>query len=873
MAVAIRSSSNSTGYTTVTGGADISNAVPTGTAAGDLLVAVCANDGTSVSTTAGWTKVASTPTHISVFWKVATGSEPTIVFRHLSSSAPSAEQAVFALTGANTTSPIAPVASTTAATSTSHVAPTLTPSGLGMLFAAYECTGGATTYTPPAGMTERVDVNDGWLTLGVDTVSLASTAATGTKTATASASRAYESLSFVVNDAAAVPGFTGSLALSGAGTLAASGSAVVGVTVTGTVYVDPVGGSDSNNGTSTATAFRTVTKINASTLQPGATVLFARGQTYTTPLTVKSSGTSGARITIGAYGTGALPVFDGGAANYPITVTGNFVTVQDVQVQNAGKSDRVGLGWYGTDGLATGVTATGNAIGAQAYAGAHRLRITACNLSNNTVVIDPDGVGSAAGSTDDYGASGLVVLAADNVEIDHNVISGNVGPSGDFGQDGSAVEIYGAIGAVVHHNVCQNNQTFSELGDTRTSGTIYHNNLITSNINGALGVNAQGTGAFGPVLNTQFHHNTVVLTGTSGTGLVADTGATFAAHNNIIVAPYIGYTAQKIDEGNNVFVGGANGNDIQSTANAGTGIASTSVLTQTSQFVSASNYRLVSGATAINRGVDLGYTTDLDGNPRKQGAAPDAGAYEFGVVAFSGTVALTGSGTLSLSGVPKPTGARALSGSGTLTLSGVGATSSFTGTLALAASGSLSLAGRATVTGALGLSGSGSLSLSGVRSGGGAVLTASGLLSLSGSGVLTLTGTAAITAKLALVGELQLTLTGSGTWPTWVFSTPTMPVPYQLEGRLWATHDQGVTVFRVNGQWFTAGVPNADQIAAADRVYLGGRTHVLTQDLRDELRLAGFGRFLDPLAPDENVYPSDATFPSDLLFPQNSEFQ
>lgn len=276
-----------------------------------------------------------------------------------------------------------------------------------------------------------------------------------------------------------------------------------------------------------------------------------------------------------------------------------------------------------------------------------------------------------------------------------------------------------------------------------------------------------------------------------------------------------------------------------------------------------------------------------------------------GAPSFSGTTALTGSGTLSLSGAPKPTGALTLSGSGTLALSGVGATSSFTGTLTLAASGSLSLAGRAAVTGTLGLSGSGSLSLSGrpvhtgtlARTGSGTLtlfngalggslslsgsgtLTVAGApgltgqLALAGSGALTLTGTAGITAKLALGSELQLTLTGSGTWPTWVFTTPTMPVPYQLEGRLWATHDQGVTVFRVNGQWFTAGVPNADQIAAADRVYLGGRTHVLTQDLRDELRLAGFGRFLDPLAPDENVYPSDATFPSDLLFPQNSEFQ
>ena len=378
------------------------------------------------------------------------------------------------------------------------------------------------------------------------------------------------------------------------------GDAAPATTYANPRYVDPVGGSDSNDGLTTATAWKTVTKVNNTTIPAGAAILFKRGATYTTSLVVDNSGTSSNRIVVGSYGTGALPIFDGGAARYPVQVTGNWVTVQDIQVQNAGQSDKVGLGVYGTDCLVQRVTATGNAIGIQAYNGAHRMRVTASSPSNNTVVINPDGSAPGSGSTDDYGACGIGILQADNCEVDHNTIVGNVGPSADFGEDGSAVEIYGSIGTVVHHNTCTGNQTFCELGDVRSDGNVFHNNLIVSDLANSIGVNAQGVGTFGPVTNTKFHHNTVVLTATGTMGLLADSGATFAAHNNIVQAEYLGWTADKIDEGHNVYVG-SGGNDIQSTANAGTGIASTSTTTTTPGFVSSSDYHLAAGSTAINR--------------------------------------------------------------------------------------------------------------------------------------------------------------------------------------------------------------------------------------------------------------------------------
>jgi hypothetical protein len=78
-----------------------------------------------------------------------------------------------------------------------------------------------------------------------------------------------------------------------------------------TYYVDATDGSDSNNGLSPATAFQTLAKINALTLNPGDTVRLQRGETWYEALQPAHSGASGAPITIADYGTGDRPRIDG----------------------------------------------------------------------------------------------------------------------------------------------------------------------------------------------------------------------------------------------------------------------------------------------------------------------------------------------------------------------------------------------------------------------------------------------------------------------------------------------------------------------------------------------------------------------------------
>ncbi len=79
-----------------------------------------------------------------------------------------------------------------------------------------------------------------------------------------------------------------------------------------TTYYVAAAGSDLNNGTSTGTPWQTIAKVNAATFSAGDSVLFNRGDAwYGTSLVVPSSGTSGAPITFGAYGSGANPIVKG----------------------------------------------------------------------------------------------------------------------------------------------------------------------------------------------------------------------------------------------------------------------------------------------------------------------------------------------------------------------------------------------------------------------------------------------------------------------------------------------------------------------------------------------------------------------------------
>ena len=76
-----------------------------------------------------------------------------------------------------------------------------------------------------------------------------------------------------------------------------------------TVYYVSNNGSDSNNGTSSSTAWRTLDKVNSAKLAAGSYVCFERGSVFRGKLTAQAG------VTYTAYGTGAKPILYGSPEN------------------------------------------------------------------------------------------------------------------------------------------------------------------------------------------------------------------------------------------------------------------------------------------------------------------------------------------------------------------------------------------------------------------------------------------------------------------------------------------------------------------------------------------------------------------------------
>jgi len=76
-------------------------------------------------------------------------------------------------------------------------------------------------------------------------------------------------------------------------------------------YVDNVKGKDSFNGKSPATAWKSVSKVNSKSFQPGDTIFFKRGCVWRETLSLTSSGIKGKNIVFSNYGKGPKPRFLG----------------------------------------------------------------------------------------------------------------------------------------------------------------------------------------------------------------------------------------------------------------------------------------------------------------------------------------------------------------------------------------------------------------------------------------------------------------------------------------------------------------------------------------------------------------------------------
>lgn len=179
---------------------------PAGVSSGDVLVAFISTTGATVtSPPSGWSlirsELSSSGYRLYAYSHVAGGSEPASYDWTFSADTESLG-AIVAYTGVDNGNPVNTHSGQTDVTTgtQSVVAPSVTPSVTGCwLIGGFMSTDGTVTWTPPTGMTERVDAHDlVGLSLEVTDENYGTTSASGTRTATQSSSTTWMNAQLIV---------------------------------------------------------------------------------------------------------------------------------------------------------------------------------------------------------------------------------------------------------------------------------------------------------------------------------------------------------------------------------------------------------------------------------------------------------------------------------------------------------------------------------------------------------------------------------------------------------------------------------------------------------------------------------------------------
>ncbi len=386
-------------------------------------------------------------------------------------------------------------------------------------------------------------------------------------------------------------------------------------------YVDSVSGSalDTNPGTM-ALPWKSLTPVHNTVFQPGDTVHFKRGGSWTGPLVIANSGVSGQPVTFTDYGdaTAAAPTFSNPGVSYghAIEINASWVVVEKLLARQAHEAGiRIGIGWAasGADNNTvrnSEITLTGTGL---TVAGRSNL-VTGNSVHDLSMIVNTKGT-----RNDDYGAVGFWIYAPNN-EFSYNRCVNCKAQSYDYGTDGGVFEIYNnGDNSYIHHNWAENSNGFMEVG----GGTAQHVRLAynVSYNNGGLAC-LHTNGLFGAtILDVRFENNTVVQT--SGGGTLFGCMGSFSSdmislrNNNI-------YTSGSVFSNGNF----PHTNNIYRSSPGYALDASEKIADTLFVNVAGKDFHLQSTSPAIDFGAVLGYPVDFDGTAVPQGAAPDAGAYE-----------------------------------------------------------------------------------------------------------------------------------------------------------------------------------------------------------------------------------------------------
>lgn len=269
------------------------------------------------------------------------------------------------------------------------------------------------------------------------------------------------------------------------------------------VYRVSPSGSDSADGV--LVPWRTIQKATA-TAPPGATILVEAG-TYQ-PFTVTEPGQTvaaapGAHVEVrglpgvqdvvrlaapavtlrGVTVSGCVPnpapaggFGENGSSAVRIHDGATGVTVSDVTIRDSRGTNQYGLRFgcygifaHGADApVITGNDIAGTGTGVYLEGGGKGALIADNHIHDNDVLIR-----NTPGGDDDYGANGITFAnldASPGAVATRNVITGNSGPSADYGFDGGAFEIYNSSHVRMVANTLADNENVLETGTSPDGG-------------------------------------------------------------------------------------------------------------------------------------------------------------------------------------------------------------------------------------------------------------------------------------------------------------------------------------------------------------------------------------------------------------------
>jgi Right handed beta helix region len=222
------------------------------------------------------------------------------------------------------------------------------------------------------------------------------------------------------------------------------------LTITGTAYYVSPNGSDSNNGTSPSSPWRTIHRVNQAALRPGDGVLFQGGATFSDEVLMPiGSGASGSLIVFGSYGSGNATLAEG--------------------IWFREKS------WLGFENLSIG--SGGNLQGKGSG-----IIVESCTISGDSLAVNGMGSGWTIDNNDiDHTGNSGMLLEGDSFTVSGNTIT-NTGldASIPYGKHGIYLKV---------SNATVTNNTIANFSDAGISAR-YHNETIAGNhiSNGPFGI-------------------------------------------------------------------------------------------------------------------------------------------------------------------------------------------------------------------------------------------------------------------------------------------------------------------------------------------------------------------------------------------------